>query len=292
MTRPQRDLIQVVPPTDLPTPESGQPRRKRPTDLIVGLVLVGVIVVLGLLAPVLAAYDPYRQTPNANLLAPSWEHLLGTDSLNRDVFSRLLYGIQTTLIVLAISVPIGAIIGTLLGLLAASSRVIDVISDRFFDVVLAFPALILAIAVTAIRGPGIATVIIAIAISEIPVFGRLARSSARRVNAQPYIESARLAGASRGWLLRKHVLPNSVEATIVQLALSLSLAVFIEAAMSFIGVGVRPPRPSLGSALAEGVYTWDVNPGLPIGSLAVIITLTLGLLLIAQGLGKVRRGAQ
>ncbi|SIS22742.1 ABC transporter permease [Williamsia sterculiae] len=265
-------------------------RRRIPVTLVVGLVLIAVVVACGLLAPVLAGHDPLRQVPGENLLSPSGSHPLGTDELDRDVFARVLYGIRTTLTVLVIAIPIGAVVGTLLGLLAASGRIADTVTSRAFDVVFAFPAIILGITVTALRGPGIATVIIAIAITEIPLFGRVMRASALRVRTQPYVESARLAGASKVRIVRSHVLPNAVEPLIVQIALSLSLAVFVESAMSFIGVGVRPPRPSLGSTLAEAVYNWDVNPGYPLGPLVTIVALSLGFLLIAQGVGEVRRG--
>lgn len=267
------------------TAEPRPVRRRVSFSLVAGLAMVGVVVVLGLAASLLTSYDPLQQIVGANLLPPSSSHLLGTDELNRDVWSRVLYGIRTTLTVLIISVPIGAVIGIVLGLLSMSNRVLDTISARAFDVILAFPALILAITVTAIRGPGITTVIIAIAITEIPVFGRITRSAALRVAEQPYVESARIVGGSNLWVLRQHILPNSTEPLVVQLALSLSLAVFIESAMSFIGVGVRPPQPSLGSILAEAVYSWDVNAGYALGPLIAIVVLSLGFLLIAQGFG-------
>ncbi|GAC70445.1 ABC transporter permease [Gordonia soli] len=264
-------------------------RIRRPGQLAVGGAVVLVVVALGLLAPLLASHDPLEQISGANLLPPGADHLLGTDELNRDVFSRVLYGVRTTLLVLVTAVPIGAAVGIAIGLLAAVSGIADTVSARVFDVVLAFPAVILAITVAAIRGPGTATVIIAIAITEIPIFGRLARNEATRVIAAPYVESARLSGASTWWTLRTHVLPNAIEPLVVQFALSLSLAVFVESAMSFIGVGVRPPDPSLGSILADGVYAWDVNPGHPLGPLVMIALLSLGFLLIAQGLGRRRR---
>lgn len=264
--------------------------RPWPGQLIAGLILVGIVVIPALLLPLFPIRNPLEQVTGANLLPPSLDHPLGTDELNRDIFSRVIHGARTTLLVLVISVPIGALIGTIIGLAAATNRFVHAISARVFDVILAFPAIILAITVTAIRGPGISTVIIAIALCEIPVFGRLVRNEAVRALHQPYVESAQLAGASTRWTVTRHVLPNSIEPTIVQLALSLSLAVFVESAMSFIGVGVRPPEPSLGSILAEGVYTWDVNPGYPLGPLVIIATLSLGFLLIAQGLGGRRRG--
>jgi peptide/nickel transport system permease protein len=252
-------------------------------SLAVGAILVALIALLGLAAPVLSGYGPIRQLAGENLLGPSLAHPLGTDELDRDVWARVLYGIRTSLTVSVLAVPIGAAVGIGAGLLAAAHRLLDVLASRLFDVVLAFPALILAIAVTALRGPGVATVITAVAIAEIPVFGRITRAEAIRLGDVGYVESARLAGGSTAWVLTRHVLPNSLRPLAVQAALSLSLAVFVESGMSFAGVGVRPPRPSLGSILATAVDNWDANPAYALGPLVAISVLCLGLLLMARG---------
>jgi len=267
-------------------------RRRRsylPSALVTGLALVSIVVLLGVAAPLLTEYGPTRQVPGANLLTPGPAHPLGTDELDRDVLSRVLYGIRTSLTVLVVAVPIGALTGVVVGLAAASNRVLDTVTSRVFDVVLAFPALILAIAVTAVRGPGIVTVMIAISIAEVPVFGRIARGEALRIGGSAYVESSRLVGGSPIWILARHVLPNSLEPLTVQAALSLSLAVFIESGMSFVGVGVRPPQPSLGSVLATAIDNWAANPAYALGPLVAITVLCLGFLLIAQGFGRCRR---
>ena len=250
-----------------------------------GIALVALLALLSLAAPLLTGYSPTRQVAGANLLHPSWAHPLGTDELDRDVFSRVLYGIRTSLIVMAAAVPLGALVGTGAGLLATANRTLEALVSRVFDVVLAFPALILAVAVTAIRGPGTATVVIAIAIAEVPIFGRIARGEALRLRHAEFAESARLAGGSSFWILTRHVLPNSTRPLAVQFVLSMSLAVFVESGMSFVGVGVRPPQPSLGSVLASAVQNWDANPAYAIGPLAAITLLCLGLLLTARGIG-------
>lgn len=251
----------------------------------VGIALVALLALVGLAAPLLTGYSPTRQIAGANLLRPSWTHPLGTDELDRDVFSRVVYGIRTSLTVMAAAVPLGAVAGTALGLAAAANRTLELLVSRIFDVVLAFPALILAVAVTAIRGPGIATVVIAIAIAEVPIFGRIARAEALRLRHTAFAESARLAGGSSAWILTRHVLPNATRPLAVQFVLSMSLAVFVESGMSFAGVGVRPPQPSLGSVLASAVQNWDANPAYAIGPLTAIALLCLGLLLTARGIG-------
>lgn len=279
------------PSTTDPSSTAPPTRARRPTTTtLLGLGLVGLVVLAGVVGPWVISGDPLAQIAGQYLRPPSTAHLLGTDELDRDVLARTLAGVRTTLLIAIVAVPIGAIVGITLGLLSTTSRWTDLLVARVFDVVLAFPAVILAIAVAAVRGPGPVTVIAAVAITEIPLFGRLARTAAMRVLAQPYVESARLAGASPTRILRDHVVPNSAEPLLVQAALSLSLAVFVESALSFLGVGVRPPQPSLGSMLAGGVYSWDANPAYPLGPAVVIVALSLGFLLIARGIGGTRRG--
>lgn len=272
------------------------PRRRAVAPLwrgrgLLGLVLVGVVVLAGLAAPWLAPYSPLEQIPGANLLAPSPAHWLGTDEVNRDVVSRVLYGIRISVFVIVVAVPIGAVAGALAGLLSSLSPVTDVLAQRTFDLLLACPALILGIGLSAVLGPGTTVVVVVIALAEIPIFGRLLRGSALQVREAPYVEAATVFGAGRWWILRKHVLPNAAEAAGVQLAISLSVAVFLESAMSFIGVGVRPPDPSLGSIIAGAMPELDVNPALALGPLAAVTALVLGFLLIAQALGAGRRTA-
>lgn len=260
-----------------------------PRTLLVGAVLLAAVVLAGVAAPLLAPFDPLRQIPGANLLPPGGGHPLGTDELNRDVLSRVLYGVRTSLIVIFTAVPIAAAAGIALGLLSTTSRALDTVLARLSDVVLAFPALILAILITALRGPGTVTVVIAIAVAEIPVFLRLTRAEMLRLRETPYAEAARVAGASRGWVLTRHVLPNALEPLAVQTALALSLGVFVEAGLSFVGVGVRPPEPSLGSVLAGAVHNWDANAGYAWGPLIAVVALSLALLLVARGFAGWRR---
>ncbi|WP_433658468.1 ABC transporter permease [Nocardia sp. CA-128927] len=256
---------------------------------LTGVLLVGVIAAAALFAGVLTSYDPIAQIPGANLLGPSGEHWLGTDHLNRDVLARVLHGIRIDLLIVFLAVPLGALIGALAGLLSSLNAVADVLAQRVFDLILAFPALIFAIALTAITGPGAHAVAVVIVAAEVPIFGRQIRTSILQVREQPFVEAAEVIGAGPWWTLRKHVLPNAAEPLAVQLALSMSVAVFLEGAMSFIGIGVRPPDPSLGSLISESIGNLDANPAMAIGPLAVVAGLTLGFLLIAQALGRARR---
>lgn len=256
---------------------------------LAGLIIIAVIALAGIFAPLLAPYDPLEQISGANLLSANADHWLGTDQVNRDVFSRVLYGIRVNLLIAFIAVPIGAVVGGLIGLVSTLHPAADTAAQRVFDVVLAFPALILAITLAAIIGPGAFTVGVVIVLAELPIFGRLIRTSVLKVREQPFVEAAEVIGAGRLWILRTHVLPNSLEPIGVQVALSLSLAVFVESAMSFIGIGVRPPEPSLGSIISDSIPNLDINAAFAVGPLVVVAGLVLGFLLIAQGIGRERR---
>ncbi len=259
---------------------------------LVGAVLLVVVIAAGLLAPLLATADPLAQPPGESLLQPSTAHLLGTDELSRDIFSRTLYGIRTTLTIIAIAVPVAAVVGALIGLLASISPFADQLTQRLFDVILAFPAVILGLALAAVLGPGKLTVVVVIIASEIPLFGRLIRTQILRVRELPFVEAAEVFGARPAWILRRHILPNTVEPLVVQLALSLSLAVFLESALSFLGIGVQPPEPSLGSILSDSMRNYYLvwNPAFAFGPLVVVVALVLGFLLVSQALGAMRRG--
>jgi peptide/nickel transport system permease protein len=256
---------------------------------ITGLLVVGLIVAAGLAAPLLTSYRPEFQTADA-LVGPSGEHLLGTDDIGRDLWSRVLFGIRTDLIVVASAVPLGALAGGLLALVSVVSRWGDVLIQRLFDVVLAFPGLILGLTVTAVLGAGKGTVIVVIATIEAPAFGRMLRGAILSHREREYALAARVGGAGQVRLLVRHILPNAADPIVVQFAVSLSIAVIVEGAMSFIGIGVRAPEPSLGSIVSGSVMHLQDHPTFALGPLVAISALVLGLNLIAEALNKgVRR---
>ena len=251
---------------------------------LIGVILVAIVALAGLLAPWLAPYAPDQQFAGATLADPSGTHLLGTDSVGRDILSRTVYGIRIDLLVIFVAVPIGALAGSALGLAAARFGRLDTVIQRAFDLILAFPAIVLAIALTMVLGPGVVTIGVVIGLAEIPVFGRLIRTSVLQVRQLPYVEAARSLGASEEWILRRHILPNCLEPVTVQLALAMSVGVFVEGAMSFLGLGVTPPAPSLGSLIKEGTQCAYHSPFFVVGPLAVVVVLGLGLLLVSQAL--------
>ncbi|MFJ4339958.1 ABC transporter permease [Streptomyces sp. NPDC088915] len=251
-----------------------------------GLALVGLVVLAGLLAPLLAGHGPTDQS-GLTLAGPGTPgHPLGTDDLGRDLLSRLLHGIRADLGIIAIAVPLGALLGCLFALAAAAHPIADTVVQRAFDLILAFPGLILALAITAILGPGRLPVIIVIALAEIPVFGRLLRTGILVQRGREYVTAARVGGTSGGRILTRHILPNAADPLVVQIAVSLTVAVFIEGAMSFLGVGVRPPEPTLGAVLSQSMPYLAQAPHFAAGPLVTVTALVLGLSLTAEALNR------
>lgn len=250
-----------------------------------GLVILAALLLAGLLAPLIAPYVPNAQTDQA-LAGPGAGHLLGTDELGRDVFSRMLYGIREDALAILVAVPIGALAGVALGLLSGLARWLDTILQRLFDVMLAFTALIAGVTVASIIGPGLTAVMVTIVVVNIPLFGRLTRTAVLSLRHRDYVVAAEVIGMSPRRVLLRHVLPNGVDPLIVQLALSVSMAVFIEGAMSFIGLGVLLPQPSLGNMLQESVNYLGKNPYYALGPMLAVILLVMGCQLVADGLTR------
>jgi peptide/nickel transport system permease protein len=222
------------------------------TALVAALVLFAIVVV--------AVFDTAFAPQGANeqdipnrLDPPSWSHPFGTDNLGRDILSRVILGASVSLKVGFLSVGLALVAGTLIGLLAGFyGRWVDDVLMRVMDVLFAFPAVLLAIAILAIRGPGTSNTIIAIAIVYVPIFARVTRASVLGVREEVYVRASRSVGASDFRLLTRHVLPNAAPPIIVQTSISLAFAVLAEAALSFLGLGTQPPEPSWGLMLAEG----------------------------------------
>lgn len=243
---------------------------------LAGLAVLAVFLVagvLGLLGLAPTPYGPNEQLGFAEhrLQPPSLANPFGTDELSRDVFSRVVAGAPVALRVAATAVAIALVAGTTLGLLAGYyGRVIDTAVMRFMDVLLAFPAVLLALALVAVWGPGLTNTAIGIGVVFVPIFARLVRGSVLSVREETYVRAARSLGASDGRILRSHVLPNVVAPIIVQTSLTLAFAIVLEAALSFIGLSIQPPDPSWGRMLFEargfiGQAWWmSVFPGLAI----------------------------
>jgi peptide/nickel transport system permease protein len=267
-------------------PRSRWARALRFPETAAGLAIVAVLFALGILAPWIAPHGVDAQSSDS-FAGVSAAHLLGTDEFGRDVLTRVLFGIRQDVVVAGLAVPIGALLGTVLGLLCGLHRVVDSIVQRVFDVTLAFTALVLGVAVSATAvGPGMAAIVITCVVVNVPLFGRLTRSAVQAQRSRDYVVAAEVIGASRTRVLLRHILPNALDTLIVQAALSLSMAVFIEGAMSFVGIGIRPPSPSLGSLLRTSVTFLNQNPWYAVGPIIVVTALVLGFNLIADGLNR------
>lgn len=254
-------------------------------NLWIGAVLVGLVVLMALVSFVWTPHDPLKVDMGVRLLGPTRDYWLGTDKFGRDVFSQIMVGARTTLYVGVIAVGIAALIGTPLGILAGmSANWIGELVMRVNDLVLAFPALLLAIMFGAVYGASTVTAMIAIGIATIPSFTRVARSATLQVMSTEYVLAARAAGRSRLFIARRHVLPNIGGLVIVQSSVSFAIAVLAEVALSFLGFGTRPPTPSWGRMLQESQELLTVQPRLALVSGLAIAIAVLGFNLLGDGL--------
>ncbi|HEU5300116.1 MAG TPA: ABC transporter permease [bacterium] len=228
-------------------------RLRRNRGAIAGLYLLIAMVGVAAFADALAPYDPVKITPDGALLPPGRAHLLGTDTLGRDVLSRLLHGGQLSLRVGLVAVSIAAIGGTFLGLVAGYyGRWPDLLIMRFIDLLLAFPSVLLALAIIAILGPSLLNLMIAVGISATPGYARLVRGLVLSARENVYVEAAVAVGCSDGLVLRRHILPNVLAPVIVLATLGMAGAILTGASLSFLGLGVQPPTPEWGVMLSDG----------------------------------------
>ena len=228
-------------------------RLRRHRLAIVGLGFLVLLVLCAVAADVVSPYRPLEQAMTQRLRPPSAAHLLGTDDFGRDILTRILFGSRISLQVGFVAVGIAGSIGILLGLLAGYfGRWVDNVLMRCMDVLLAFPAILLAVTIMALLGPSTTNVMIAIGIAYIPIFARVVRGTVLTVKPNEYVEAARAAGASELRMLVQHIVPGTTGPIIVQVSLALAYAILAEAALSFLGLGTQPPTPTWGSMLSFG----------------------------------------
>ncbi|MGH3680110.1 MAG: ABC transporter permease [Natronosporangium sp.] len=277
---------------ELPTPTVVAPRsRRRALRRVLrnplsaaGLVVVVVVLLAAVLADLLAPYSPTLVDFDATLQPPSPEHWFGTDELGRDQLSRVLHGVRVSVIVGVMSVLLSLVVGVPLGLLAGFYRLLDPVISRLTDTLLAFPFLVLAVGLAAILGPSLTTATVALAIGLLPLIIRVARSETLRLREMDFVAAAVADGAGDIELLRRHILPNAVNALLVQATVAVPLAIIGEAILSFLGLGVRPPTPSLGVMIASAQPLFRDGPWLAVIPGVAIVVLTLALNLFGDGL--------
>lgn len=256
---------------------------------LVGLIITGLAVTLALLAAFgLTPYGPTAQDPTVRFHPPSAAHLLGTDQFGRDVLSRIMAGMVSSLLVAVTSVAIAASVGTFIGLVAGYfGDWVDRLTMRLNDVLFAFPAILLALAIVTALGSGWRNTALAVGIVFIPLFVRVSRGPVLALRDVEYIQAARVLGFSRLRILLRHLLPNLGSVVIVQVALALSWAIITESSLSFLGLGTQPPMPSLGMMVSDGRNLVGQGVWLLLAPSIAIVVVVVGLNLLGDGLRDV-----
>ena len=255
-------------------------RLVRYRSLVVGGALFVLLVLASVLAPLITRYSPETVNALATLQGPSAAHWFGTDELGRDLFARVLYGARYTIGASFVAVLISVVFGSLIGLVAGmTGGYVDLVLMRVVDLILIFPGILPALAITAILGPSLTNVVIAIGLASIPGYARVVQGTTLQVKQMNYVESARASGASAVRLVLRHVLPSVASQIIVTATTGLGISVLFVAALGFLGLGVQPPTPELGTMLSDGrdyiLIAWWISffPGLVITLYVIAVNL-------------------
>jgi len=267
-------------------------KKRRNGCLTVGLILVACMAALILLGCFWTPYDPTAMAVGPKFDPPSLEHLLGTDSFGRDIFSRVLKGAGTTFAIALATVAMGAVCGTLLGAVTGYfGGWVDSVLMRLGDVLTAFPSILLALVVISILGPGNKyNVVLALGLVFIPSYARISRTAFASLREVNYVQSVRLMGASRRRILWVHMLPNTMGVLLPALTIGFNNAVLAEASMSYLGIGVTPPDASLGYMLSEAQSMLTAAPWYALGTGGAIVLMVFGVGLVGEGLQRREKG--
>lgn len=253
---------------------------------VVGLVIVLGMIVVAVFAPQLAPHDPLKPDFFAFLAAPSETYRLGTDELGRDVLSRIMYGARASLQAGLVSVAIALAIGVPIGLLSGHYRgfMDEYVVMRLADAMMAIPVIVIALALAAVMGPSLTTAMVAIGVVYAPIFMRLTRGQVLEIRNAEFVQAARAIGNTNAAIIFRHVFPNILAPVLVQASLSVAAAILVEAALSFLGLGVQPPTPSWGSMLRLGFGYLDRAPWASFWPGLAIFVTVLGINLLGDGL--------
>ncbi|TWD83982.1 peptide/nickel transport system permease protein [Kribbella amoyensis] len=252
---------------------------------IAGLVVLGIAVLAAVFAPWLAPHEPTETHLSEAFASPGTAgYVLGTDDLGRDVLSRIMYGLRASLHVGLLAVATSLVVGVPLGLMAGYFRAIDALISRFTDLVLAFPFLILAVGLAAIRGASLGNAAIAIGVAQIPGVIRIVRSETLRLKSLDFVAAAIVEGAGDLWVLGRHILPNAASVIIVQATVAIPAAILGEAVLSFLGLGIQPPAPSLGTMLSDAQQFATKAPWAAVMPGLAIMLLTLAFNIVGDSL--------
>jgi len=251
---------------------------------IAGMVIVALALIGAIFADFIAPYPYHRTDFSAALQPPSGSHWFGTDELGRDQFSRVLYGLRVSVIVGSLSVALSMVIGVPLGLLAGFYRGLDPLVSRLTDTLLAFPFLVLAVGLAAILGPSLTTATISIGVAQVPLVVRVTRGETLRLRGMDFVAAAVADGASDAGVLGRYILPNAINTLIVQATVAAPAAIIGEAVLSFLGLGIRPPTPSLGVMLSSAQPLFRDGPWMAVFPGLAIVLLALALNLVGDGM--------
>ncbi len=255
---------------------------------LVGLILVVIITGSAILAPWIIPHDPNKLNVKNRLKAPSSEHLLGTDQLGRDVFSRVITGSRVALQVALISISVAGSIGLILGMLAGfGSKWLDSILIILFDSIRSFPTIMFALAVVTLVGPSLNTIILVVIVTSIPVYGRIIRTQTQAIVNNDFIMAEKAMGAGKVRIILVHILPNVIGPLLIIASMDIPVVVTIEAGLSFLGLGVRPPTASWGTILNDGYAFIRNTPWLIIAGGVPLILTTLGFTFLGEALRDV-----
>jgi ABC-type dipeptide/oligopeptide/nickel transport system permease subunit len=253
--------------------------------VIFGLVVITILVLTAIFAPLLAPYDPYKQNLNNILAKPNGEHLLGTDTLGRDTLSRIIYGTRTSLMVGIVAIFIAASIGMTLGLTAGYlGGTTNTVIMRLIDAMMTFPMILLALTIGALLGVGLKNIIIALGISLIPPYARVMCGQALSIKQNDYVMAGRAMGAKSSRVMLRHVAPNCFPPLIVLMTMMMGSAILAEAALSFLGIGIRPPGAAWGAMVSEGYRYLLTTPVLSFAPGLAIMLVVFAFNMVGDGL--------
>ncbi|MBD3304854.1 ABC transporter permease subunit [candidate division KSB3 bacterium] len=251
----------------------------------IGTMIIILMILVGSLAPYLSPYDPSKMSPRDRREAPSKQFWLGTDRLGRDMLSRMIWGARVSLVIGVLAVAVSLVVGLTIGLMSGYyGGMLDEVLMRLMDIIFAFPSLLLAIALIAVTGPSMRNIIFVVAVIRVPRFARIIRGSVLSLKEKEFVEAARALSKTDLGIMFQHILPNCIAPLTVEASLSIATAIITESALSFLGLGVRPPTPSWGQMIADGRSELFTAPWIVIfPGLAIMITV-LGYNLLGDGL--------
>ena len=262
-------------------------KKKMNFALTVGLFITAVFVLTAIISMFYTPYDAYEMSYTEKFMKPSMEHLFGTDNFGRDIFSRVMLAVKNSILIAGSAILISFIIGTIVGSVTGYyGGIIDEILMRINDALAAIPSILLAMVLVAVMDKSVGTMIVALTIAFIPSFARVARSQVINLKNRDYVSSAKLSGASDFRIIVRHILPNGRSAIVTGLTVGFNNAILAEAGLSFLGIGIQPPAPSIGSMLSEAQGYFVAAPHYVIFPAVVMIFLVIGIVMIGEGYGK------